>query len=548
MRVGKYIFIASAVMSCAVAFAQEKKIDTLEFNVVSKYRPVITDAVKLNDNPAIADTIKPKRKAEYNNLVNTQFPTYYTPDAIDAIRMKGEPLEKLYRSYLALGGGNYNTLYGEYFFNCLRSKDFDYGIHLNHLSSDATLSNSGYAGYAYNDINLWGDTYFQNHILYGQLDFDNHGVNDYGYNPAENTITNRYAFYQAFNNIGGSLDFKSDYKDSTGLINHDINVAYYNFDDYYSSSENNFTIKAHAFTYYDKQRIDIKLIADYHNEKSAKQDTLSTLNLGINPYFTANGKHWDARLGLKVYYDAQNKFTPLPDFKAKYHFADDAVTIYAGIDGDKTFNGYKALAAMNPFIQDTVNMKYTITPVHFFGGVAGYITPQITYNASAFWSEIKEMPLFVTDTLELFQNRFAVVYDNVKEINGHLDVSYLMKDNIKFTLSGDYYNYTPMDQLKVWYHPNMQISLLGNYVYQKFTFRAAFYYLGVQYAPISVDGQVAAKQINGYPDLNVGCDFHCNRLLTAFVNLNNLANVSYQRWLNYPTQGFNAMVGVKLAF
>jgi len=548
MKALKYIFIAFALMACGAAIAQDSKIDTLEFSAVSKYKPVITDAVKMNNNPAIADTIKPKRKADYNNLVNSQYPTFYTPDAIDAIRMKGEPLDKLYRSYLDLGVGNYNTLYGEYFFNCLRSKDYDYGIHLNHLSSDATLSNSGYSGYAYNDINMYGDDYFHNHIFYAQFDYDNHIVHDYGYNIAEDHLTNNDLTRQSFNNLGGTLSLKSDYKDSTSNINHSVSLGYYNFSDAYTSVENNFDLMAHGFTYYDKQRIDIKILADYDGEKSSRQDTLSTLNLGFNPYFTAIEKHWDARLGLKVFYDAQNKVNGFPDFIGRYHFADDAVMIHAGVDGDKTFNGYKQLAAMNPFIQDTVNMKYTLTTIHVFAGVTGSITSKFVYNVSGYESQIKNMPLFVTDTLETLKNRFAVIYDNVKVINGHADISYLLKDQAKFTLSGDYYQYTPGNQLEAWYHPNLQISLLGQDIYKQFTFKAMFYYLGEQYAPISSGGVVVAKVINGYPDLNLGCDYHYNRLLTAFVSLNNLANVSYQRWLNYPTQGFNAMLGVRLAF
>jgi len=548
MKAIKNIFFALALMAGTVAFAQNSKLDTLEFSAVSKYQPVITDALKMNDNPKIADTIKAKRKADYNNFINNQYSTTYIPDAIDAIRMKGEPLDKLYRSYLNAGVGNYNTLYGEYFFNSLRSRDYDYGIHLNHLSSDATLSNEGYSGYAYNDINLYGDAYFKHHILYAQFDYDNHIVHDYGYDIKQDVLANNNVTRQNFNSIGGLVDFKSDYKDSATSISHDINVGYNNFSDAFSSVENNLDIKVHAFTYYAKQRIDVKLSANYYDDKSRLQDTLKTINLGFNPYFTAIEKHWDARLGLKVYYDAQNGVNAFPDFIGRVHFADDAIMIYLGVDGDKTFNGYKSLAAINPFIQDTVNMQYTITTIHVFGGVTGTISPKLQYNLSGYESMIKGMPLFVTDTLETLKNRFAVVYDKVSVTSAHADLSYLVKDNIKFTLSGDYYQYKPTDQLKAWYHPDLQISLLGQYIYQKLTFKAMFYYLGEQFAPISVGGKEVAKQINGYPDLNLGCDYHYNRFFTAFASLNNLANVSYQRWLNYPTQGFNALIGVRLAF
>src|SRR5579863_98735 len=126
MRIkGQHIILTLALLGQGLAYAQQKKIDTVEFNVVSKYKPVITEAEKINNNPNIADTAKVVRKADYNNLINSQFPTTYTPAPLDAIHMKGEPLDKLYHSYFMGGVGNYNTLYGEFFYNCLRSREYD---------------------------------------------------------------------------------------------------------------------------------------------------------------------------------------------------------------------------------------------------------------------------------------------------------------------------------------------------------------------------------------------------------------------------------------
>jgi hypothetical protein len=530
------------------ALAQDKKIDTVEFNVVSKYKPVITEAEKLNSNPSIADTAKVVRKADYNNFVNSQYPTLYTPSPLDALRMKGEPLDKLFHSYFIGGAGNYNTVYGEYYFNCLRSRDWDYGIHLNHISSEATLSGYGNSAYAFNDVNLYGEAFLHNHTLYAQADFDNHIVHDYGWNINNATLTDNASITrQSFNYFGGLFDFKSTYKDST-TIGHDLSASYYNFSDVYNVQENNVDVNLHAFTWYDKQRIDVKAYAQYYGDKS-RADTSNTLNLEFNPYFTTNEKHWDARLGVKVDYDATSKVTAYPDFIGRYHVASDVFMIYAGVDGNKTFNSYRNLAAMNPFIQDTLNMKYTYTVLHIFAGVTGALTNDLTYNVSGYESHMKQMPFFVTDTNEILANRFTVVYDNVRIINGHADINYRVMEALKLTLAGDYYNYVPTDQLKAWYHPDLIVSLGGQYTLQKkYVFSALFDYIGNQYAPVNVGGVETSKTINGYPDLNIGFDYRYNHFLTAFVNLNNLANISYQRWLNYPTQGFNAMVGVRLAF
>jgi len=552
MKPTRYIYIAAALLSYSNAFAQDKKIDTVEFNVISKYRPVITDAVKLNNNPAIADTVKPARKAEYNNLLNTQYATSYTPDALEAMRMKGEPLDKLYHSYLNAGFGNYNTLYGEYFFNCLRSRDYDYGIHLNHLSSDATIKNYGYAAYGYNDVNLYGDAYLKHHILYAQADYDNHIVHDYGYNIQENSITNNTT-RENYNYFGGAIGYKSNLKDSTG-ISHDIKVTGYNFSDVFKAKENNLGADMHFFTFYDKQRIDIIAFAKYYSDVTRK-DTMHTWNMMFNPYFSAAGKHWDARLGAKIFYDASS-FYYYPDFTARYRIAGDAALIYAGIDGKHDVNSYKTLSDENPFMIDTARLHPTNTVYHFFVGFAGTIASNLSFDINGSQSEIDNMALFATDTLETLRNRFSVIYDNVRVINGHGELTYIMKDNLKLTLMGDYNIYTPSQQAYVWYHPNLQIGLTGQYIYKNCTFKATFLYIGTQYGPIPAVGIPApgtspvwlAQKIAGYPDLNLGFDYHYNRLLTAFLNINNIANVTKERWLNYPTQGFNAMLGIRLAF
>ena len=148
-----------------------------------------------------------------------------------------------------------------------------------------------------------------------------------------------------------------------------------------------------------------------------------------------------------------------------------------------------------------------------------------------------------------YRNQIFCIYDKVKIINGHGDISYRMKENLKLTLGADYFMYTPTEQLKAWYHPNIMVNLLGQYTLQsKYIIKAQFYLLGPQYAPQMSEGIVTAKQIGAYPDLNLGLDYHYSHLLTVFINLNNLANISYQRWLNYPTEGFNILAGARLTF
>jgi hypothetical protein len=564
----KYQYIAliaiMAVLFHSGLFAQQNGIDTIQVNVITRYKPAIHDAVKLNSNPATADTISLPRNVKYD-FINTQYPTTYTPPQIPALQIKGEPQEALYHSLLNLGGGNYGTLYGEYFYNSLRSKDWDYGFHLNHLSADYFTDNEGYSGYAFNDIDGYAEKFFHQHTLTLDAGFENHILYDFGYNSVEfPTITNdetreRYDLYKA------SLDYASTYRDSS-KISHDFKIGYFNFgglDDFdYNPLENNVNAEMKFFTYFNQQRIDLRASVDYDNYTyenpytfAAVREyiTYNTANVLLNPYFSTNEKYWDAHLGINAYYASNqinaNNFNVYPDVLVRYHVAQDVVMLFAGIDGNQTLDTYKSLTDENPFTDPFLPLNYTYTQFHLFGGLTGSITSQLTYNVSAAQSMIKNMPLFVTDTLEPLRNRFTVVYDNVRVFNIHGDLDYQWNHNLIVILAGDYNMYTTSNQIKAWYNPALKISATGKYTIQlKYTVKAEFFVVGSQYAPETIDGVTTAKTLSGYPDLNLGLDYKFNKSFTAFLNLNNIASVAYYTWDNYEMERFNLLVGIRFGF
>lgn len=551
---GQMAFTAiAALFVCSGMVAQQKNkgIDTIQVNVITRYKPTIHDAVKIDSNPASADTIHISRKVKYD-LMNTQFPTSYTPPQISALQIKDAPPDRLYHSLLNAGVGNYNTLYAEYFFNSLRSNDMDYGIHLNHLSSSYT-TNGVNSDYAFNDIDAYGERFYSQHTLTAQAGFQNHSLNDYGYdiNPDLSfpAIVYNHSIKERFDYTNGSLDYASNYRDSS-RIGHDIKLKYYNLNDIYNATENNANADMKFFTYFNQQRIDLRVQGNYFNNVTPLSN-LTNWNALFNPYFTTNETHWDAHLGANVYYNTiDQEINIYPDLLARYHIAQDVVMIYAGIDGNETYNSYKTLSDVNPFVQDTMNLNYTYTKYHVFGGITGNITRQLTYNISVAQSMIDNMPLFITDTLEEpLRNRFTVVYDNVKVSNAHADIDYKWKNKLNVILAGDYTIYTPTNQLKAWYNPALKISATGEYMLRdKYVLKAEFFVVGSQYAPEMAGGVETAKTLSGYPDLNLGVDYKYNKVFTAFLNLNNIANVAYYTWDNYEMERFNLLIGVRLGF
>jgi hypothetical protein len=57
-----------------------------------------------------------------------------------------------------------------------------------------------------------------------------------------------------------------------------------------------------------------------------------------------------------------------------------------------------------------------------------------------------------------------------------------------------------------------------------------------------------AKNLGIIADVNIGAEYRYNKRLSAFIQFNNVASQSYQRWYNYPVQRFQVLGGVTVRF
>ncbi len=85
--------------------------------------------------------------------------------------------------------------------------------------------------------------------------------------------------------------------------------------------------------------------------------------------------------------------------------------------------------------------------------------------------------------------------------------------------------------------------------------KADLFYIGNQFAKgfatdtTSLTGKkVVAYDVKGIFDVNIAAEYRYTKNLGFFINFNNIANVRYYRWLNYPTQRFSLMAGLSYSF
>ena len=89
--------------------------------------------------------------------------------------------------------------------------------------------------------------------------------------------------------------------------------------------------------------------------------------------------------------------------------------------------------------------------------------------------------------------------------------------------------------------PSFEASLGFKYnLRNKILVRGDLSYNGKRYAMNRAAETITLK---GYPDLNLGVEYRYRKILSFFLNFNNIVSVRYQPWNQYPTQGFFIMGG-----
>lgn len=554
VRKMKLIFIAIMVFGYVIAVtAQTGSVGTSQtYSTTSTFEPTIKDAVKLGELPEIKDTVHKIGNINYG-IASKPMVQKYEVVPIDAAKMQNEPLSKLYRSLLKVGFGNYTTPYGEFWINSLRTREVAYGAHFKHLSSSSHLKDVGYSGFSDNEGEIFAKKFYKKHTLTGEFNYKRNVVNFYGYDTSENKLTKDFTKqrYQLFEPV---VKVQSHYTDST-KINHAVKLGYYNLSDIYNVAENNIKLNTAFNTFINKERFFVNFDADYYNHKMP-HDTIDDVILKLNPYFEAHGKKWRADIGLSAVLDVfsnvgSGKFYFYPQLNAQYDVYESIIIPYAGINGGLQKNSLRSLTNENPFVKSSLNYRNTNIKFNVFGGLKGNISSNLSYDVKGAYSLIDSLHYFVVDYSDMStpDNKYDVIYDNTDLVNVGGQIKYQYKEKIHFIAKGNYWMYKPKNLTRAYHKPDFDLTFSAIYnLKSKIIIKGDVFVIGNQYTLTQVENDFVytkePKLLKGVGDINLGAEYRYSKMLSFFVNFNNIANMRYYRWEKYPSQRFNVMVGL----
>ncbi len=534
--------------------AQENEKDK-NVTVVKEYTPTISDAFKINIKPSVVDTVSVKPVNFRYYFVNKPVFVPFAVQPIHAAKMLGEPLAFLHKNYVRLGfGSNVMPLF-EYYYNSLRSKEFQYGIYAKHLSFNNKIKlangNKVPAGFSDNEIKLYGKRMLRYKTIGGELNFARNGFHYYGINPGLDTIPDKDTLFQRFLKFNMNSYIKSTYLDENH-INYFAKLDYGYFQEKLGSFQHQIELTGNAEGEFQDEKVGLDFEGVYVNQNTTS-DTANEVIVKLMPWISKIEKVWRIQVGLKVAVEAEadtSLWYFYPNVIMQYNIIENIMIPYVGFDGNLNTNHFSTIHEENQFVNPDLLVKNENNLMTLFGGIKGAFTRTMFYDFGVSYALVDDMHFFVNDTNELLLNHFNVVYDNVEVFTLHGEITWKKNQKWNLLMRADYNKYTMNNEKYPWQKPELTVGISSKYnLRDKILLNTDLFYVDKVYARTfdDVSGNMVPLLITSTYDINLGLEYRYSKFLSGFISAKNILG-KYDMWNYYPTMGFHVMLGVTYAF
>lgn len=570
------IFFLLAGLPIIWAQKKDSTIGTEVVNVVKPYTPTVSDAFKIKESPSLNDDENTKKENIKYDIFSFPVASTFTPAKGKAAGVDKAKKEVLYNNFATLGIGNYGNLNAElYVTEKLSSNDYVGGM-FRHQSSQGGIKG----------IDL--DDKFYNtrlDLMYGNKERDMSWNIDFGY---QNQVYNWYGLSEDFVNFDPETIRRIDPKHTFNTVYaggkiglkdsffNEASVLYKRFWDGDKSAENRLVIQPSLEFDILGEKIKTHFIIDYVGGEFDKDfyTGLTSIkygftNLGIQPGFVINRDDLSVNLGVGLFYsmdneNSENDFYVYPQVTASFNVVDDLMIAYAGAEGKLNQNSYSDFVYENPFVSPTLGIAPTNQQYDLYIGLKGKLASNISYNIKGSYLNEKNKALFKSNGFYetalnkegyTYGNSLGVVYDDIKTISFFGELKLEVNKVIAFGVNGNFNSFSTGNQDEAWNLPELKVGADVDFkITEKWFAGANVFFVGERKDQFAFqDGLMTEVQLNtitlkSYFDANAHISYKYNDRLTAFLKANNIGNQAYQKWLNYPVQQFQIVVGASYKF
>ncbi len=535
----KRIFIILSLLP-SFCYAQ-KDLPGMNLDVVTDYKPLLADAVKIDATPKLLPADSNKIAPSYNlqpKLLNLPF----VPADIHPIAMVKETPEVTQNNYLKAGFGTQISPFVSLNLNTGVSEKRDAGIYAMHHSGSGSLN---YQKFADNSIQAYYKKFFKKNAINIKAEYTGTIRYYYGYDHSSLIDFVKKELKQSFQNTEVSFEFANT-KPTKSAWDYNFSANYYYY--WNRTGGNEWHIAPGLLIGKTVNKIHTGSLFIGSDINQFNEDSVSSFNsiIHIKPMYSIKQDKWSLHAGFDIAPTDTSVYF-LPDIEAHYNLIGEYVVPFAGVKGEINKNNFKNLSTENPFITDISPITYsTLLDIH--GGIKGSVGNHFSFMIRVSDQIVDHLALFNPDTN--FITRYNVSFaEDANVFNLHGELGYKESERLNLLLSGDYNTYTLDFDNLAYGLPTQKISLKAEYnIQKKILINASVYAANKTPYYLTIDSSVVTSYNKGYVDINLGMIYNYKKNFAAFVQFNNITAATYRRWYNYPNYGFGVMAGLILKF
>ncbi|MBR3286664.1 MAG: hypothetical protein IKI72_02460 [Bacteroidales bacterium] len=529
------------LLSAIGLWAQEEQLSK-SLTLVKPYQPSVSDAQKQLVAPGVYDTTRLQPVFEYivtpqqGRLgLGTEVPQPKLPDAADTATLS--------HGYLSEGAGNYRVKDIAAGYHSGRNGRVAYGADFTHFSlRGKTRLGNGLrvpSKQSDNQLTLYGKYFAERMTWDAHTTLARRVTHGYGYNyfiMPDTVINNRNRYLLA--------DAEAHMQTLPGAYGHDLDArgGYRGIKDNHDYRENwkylSGSMPLGFFT--------LSAEAD-HIRRSSRFDTLSwVVSLGATARLTRRIDWFTVKAGLPTYFVKEDglrlKWRIWPELEVQYHGWLSAQP-YAGVRGGVQLRTYRDLLVENPFMTPGTLAAHSYTPWDVYAGVqGGDAVRRLRYSAEVSFRRQKNTPFFVNRN-DGVGNQFDVVCDNLSLLTLRGEVQWQILPVLRLDAAYSFYGYDPEHFEKAWHMPRSEADIeVAWHFLPRWSASVSTERIGARYG-LLYDAPGTWRKMKPFTDLGAKVMFRMMHNSIIYLELNNLSSKQYERWMFYPTQKLNFIIG-----
>lgn len=543
------IILTLLSLMCSI-IAQSQDIKATEVHVTEEFKPSIPEANKLNEQASFSDTLKVDKSQtysinQYNLIIN------YKTRPLKAAKVKGESIPAFYNSRVSFGfGDNWNKRFS-FLHNSKHSRNFNYGFLMQYFSNQYRPINSK-AQNSKNTLHIFTKKITSSHIFLGNLDYARTAALYFNTSSFEEKyFSNRFAYSK----LSLSAISRSNVSDRL------IQKVNFFLSDLNEMSENQIHLSADLANEIAGYPIDVEVgLNNYlnYNNKDSKYDSAELKELYFVPQTKFNKFNMSFETGFSLYYDPDGVAIS-PIIHATKELVKNILLIKGGVRHTKQRHTLKSLAHENPYIHSFGtnqaifagnSLLQTLTTTfkdEFYLSMRNVLGKNEVFEGSIAYAKVKDFAhFFAVDNGDY--NRFLIGYSDVSQM--HISVNYdrTLNKVLSVNTQANYFNWDK----EVYYKPNliidvkMPINLRG-----KIIAVPSISYLGdrIAHSKDLFDSELAfSTELSAQLHANLMLEYNYTKILSAYLQLNNLTNSKKELFKGYQEIGFNGVFGINYSF